>query len=113
MELWVIRSYRPPYGVTFSLGPLVLIGLIAWFTVSMFTDVYHMCADTILMCYIADEEAHNGIAKFASQEFKSYILEHGAVVPGRRGTDASKYVHLAPVAGSQPPNALSSEAAAV
>lgn len=96
-----------------AVGPLVLIGLIAWFTVSMFTDVYHMCADTILMCYIADEEAHDGVAKFASQEFKSYILEHGAVVPGRRGTDASKHVHLAPAAVPQPPNAETSEAAAV
>lgn len=79
----------------------------------MFTDVYHMCADTILMCYIADEEAHNGLAKFANRDFRNYLLEHGAIVPGRRGTDASKYVHLAPVANATPPHALKSEARAV
>ena len=90
-----------------------MIGLIAWFTVSMFTDVYHMCADTILMCYISDEEAHDGVAKYASKEFKNYILEHGAVVPGRRGTDASKYVHLTPGAVPAAPRAIESEAAAV
>jgi hypothetical protein len=43
----------------------------------MFMDVYHMCLDTIFMCYICDEEDHDGVAKFADENTKTFIRENG------------------------------------
>jgi hypothetical protein len=83
-------------------GPLVLIGLITWFTVTMFMDVYHMCVDTVFMCYLADEEAHDGVPKFASGNLKSFILEHGAIVPGTNGTTATAFAPVSPTAATAP-----------
>lgn len=52
----------------------------------MFMDVYHMCLDTILMCYISDEQAHNGVAKYAGDGLRKAVEEHGAIQPGNFGT---------------------------
>ena len=61
-------------------------------------DVYYMCLDTILMCYIADEEANGGEPKYVDRNFKLFIEEHGQIVPGTEGTLAEKdgYVQAAP-----------------
>lgn len=67
-------------------GPLVFVGILSWLTATMFMDVYYMCLDTILMCYIADEEANDGDAKYVDRDFKLFIEEHGQIVPGTEGT---------------------------
>jgi hypothetical protein len=54
----------------------------------MFMDVYHMCIDTIFMCYLSDEEAHDGVPKYVSPDFKKFIEDNGAVKPGEDGTVA-------------------------
>lgn len=66
----------------------MLIGLIAWFTTCMFMDVYQMSLETIFMCFLADEEAHGGIARFADEDTKYFISENGAIIPGTHGTVA-------------------------
>lgn len=52
----------------------------------MFMDVYGLCLDTMLMCYISDEEAHDGIPKYASPEVKAFVDKYGQIVPGTEGT---------------------------
>ena len=41
-------------------GPTILVMIISWMTATMFFDVLQMAIDTILICYISDEEANNG-----------------------------------------------------
>ena len=50
--------------------------IIAWLTASMFTDVYDTSMDTILMCFITDEES-NGSPKFAPKEMAELVDKHG------------------------------------
>ena len=57
------------------IAPTVLTMLIAYFTAAMFCDVYDLITDTVLMCYITDEE-NNGKAKFASDDMHAFIDTH-------------------------------------
>jgi len=57
------------------IAPTVLTMIIAYVTCAMFCDVYDLITDTILMCYITDEEA-NGKAKFASDDMHAFIDTH-------------------------------------
>jgi len=57
------------------IAPTLLTMLIGYFTAAMFCDVYDLITDTILMCYITDEE-NNGKAKFASDDMHSFIDAH-------------------------------------
>ena len=38
------------------IAPLVLTYLLAYFVSCMFNEIYGMCIQTILLCYVADEE---------------------------------------------------------
>lgn len=38
------------------------------------------------MCYISDEQAHNGVAKYAGDGLRKAVEEHGAIQPGNFGT---------------------------
>lgn len=71
------------------IGVLVLIGLIAWFTTSMFMDVYQMSLETIFMCFLADEEANDGQPKYVDGDFKKFMEDEGKIEPGTNGTTAS------------------------
>ena len=42
--------------MTDFIAPTVLIMCIAFITATMFMDVFHMAVDTVIMCYITDEE---------------------------------------------------------
>jgi len=59
------------------IAPTLLTMIIAYVTCAMFCDVYDLITDSILMCYISDEEA-NGKAKFASDDMHSFIDAHTA-----------------------------------
>lgn len=60
-------------------GPItitILVMVLSWSTVTMFTDVYHATIDTIIMCYITDEES-NGLAEFAGEGIGDFIEANG------------------------------------
>jgi hypothetical protein len=61
--------------------PTIMVAVIAWMTATMFFDVLHMSVDTVLQCFITDENApgHDGKAKFASDHMTAIIDEHGAM----------------------------------
>jgi hypothetical protein len=48
-------------------------------TATMFFDVLQMSVDTVLMCYIADEEANDGKAIFAGAKMSDFVSEHGTM----------------------------------
>lgn len=60
------------------IAPTVLTMLLAYMTCAMFCDVFDLITDTILMCYVTDEEA-NGKAKFASDDMHTFIDTHTTV----------------------------------
>lgn len=51
--------------VTGVIAPLVFTFLIAYYVADMFTEVFGMGIDTILMCFIADEEMFDPVDRFA------------------------------------------------
>jgi len=59
------------------IAPTVLVGIISFITVTMFTDVYHTTVDTVLMCFIVDEEHNGGKAYFAGEGLNSFVDTHG------------------------------------
>ena len=60
-------------------APTILVFIISWMTASMFFDVLQMAIDTILMCYVADEEANNGAPIFAGAKMNDFVKENGAM----------------------------------
>lgn len=50
---------------------------IAFMTATMFMDVFHMAVDTVIMCYITDEEQNSGKAVFADTDLSAFIEKNG------------------------------------
>ena len=63
--------------ITDFIAPTVLIMAIAYMTSTMFMDVFHMAVDTVIMCYITDEEQNNGRAVYAEPELSDFIHKNG------------------------------------
>ena len=72
---YIINNYRADV-LSDLVAPTVFVMIIAWLTASMFTDVYDTSMDTILMCFITDEEC-NGSPKFAPKEMADLVDKHG------------------------------------
>jgi choline transporter-like protein 2/4/5 len=58
-------------------APTMFVAIMAWMTATMFMDVLHMGVDTILHCFISDEEHNNGVAVFATDNMKDMVDTHG------------------------------------
>lgn len=50
--------------------------VISWMVVSIFVEVFSMCIDTMLMCYIKDME-ENTTPIYADDSLQSFIQSHG------------------------------------
>lgn len=59
------------------IAPTMLVLLLSLIVVTMFMDVFHMCIDTVIMCYITDEECNDGKPAFATVETQQFITDHG------------------------------------
>ena len=55
------------------ISPLVLIGVLAYFVGLMFIEIFGMGIETMLFCYIADEEMFGPADRFADGDLKSVI----------------------------------------
>ena len=53
----------------------------------MFMDVFHMAVDTVIMCYITDEEQNGGKAVFADSDLSDFIHKNGKLT-----ADHKRYV---------------------
>lgn len=63
--------------MTDFIAPTVLIMGIAFMTATMFMDVFHMAVDTVIMCYITDEEQNDGRAIYADADLADFIHKNG------------------------------------
>jgi choline transporter-like protein 2/4/5 len=61
-------------------GPTLLVMALAWFTASMFCEVFGMAIDTILQCFIVDEEWFEAGQRHAEADLKAFVDKNG----GRR-----------------------------
>lgn len=68
-------------------APCMLIMLLSWIVAAVFMDVLHMSADTVLMSYISDCEAHHGTAVFADSHTHTFVKTYGV---GASGPEAEK-----------------------
>lgn len=54
---YVVLTYgQDPDQMNGIIGPLLLVYILAYFIAIMFNEIYGMCIQTILLCYVADEE---------------------------------------------------------
>ena len=54
---YVLVAYTSPLSdITGLIGPLVVCFILAWWISSIFNELFGMGIETILFCYIADEE---------------------------------------------------------
>lgn len=59
------------------IAPTVLIVFLAWYTAGMFCEVWSMAIDTILVCFITDEEVFEPGERYADGDLRSFIDTHG------------------------------------
>ena len=70
--------------MTDFIAPTVLIMCIAFMTATMFMDVFHMAVDTVIMCYITDEEQNSGKAVFADTDLSAFIEKNGKLTANHK-----------------------------
>lgn len=72
--LYLILAYSVPSGEMNGLvSPLIFTFILAYFVAFMFSEIFGMCIETILCCYIADEEMFAPEKRFADGGLKSAI----------------------------------------
>jgi len=59
------------------LVPVIFIMIIAYFVASLFFSIFSMAVDTILECFVADEEMFNGDDCYAEKDLKEWIDNNG------------------------------------
>lgn len=79
------------------IAPVILVMFIAWATASMFMSVFHMAADTLIVCFITDEEMHLGQPKYADNHIKNFIDEKGGLSEKEMEAIKSKEANFAKV----------------
>ena len=61
------------------LGPTIVIIIIAYFIASLFFSIYSMAVETVLQCFIADEEMFGGGSdSYAENDLKNWIDKNGS-----------------------------------
>jgi len=58
-------------------GPTILVFIIAYFVADMFLDIFEMSSDTILQCFIADEEMFEADTCYADGDLRDWFDEVG------------------------------------
>jgi len=72
----VIGYSIPDSTATGIMGPLIMTAILAYFVACMFCEIFGMCIETILLCFIADEELFDPEKRFAEGSLKSAIPAH-------------------------------------
>lgn len=61
------------------IAPLILVAILAWHTSEVFCEVFGMATDTIIQCFILDEEWNGMENSFALPELRKFIEKHGGM----------------------------------
>ena len=60
-------------GINGIIGPMVIVYILAYFVACMFIEIYGMGIETILLCYVADEEMFSADNRFADGDLKTAL----------------------------------------
>lgn len=60
------------------ISPMVLTFILSYFVACMFVELFGMCIETILLCYIADEEMFEPAKRFADGDLHESIQDTAA-----------------------------------
>eukprot|EP00555_Chaetoceros_dichaeta_P004402 CAMPEP_0198263872 /NCGR_PEP_ID=MMETSP1447-20131203/13843_1 /TAXON_ID=420782 /ORGANISM="Chaetoceros dichaeta, Strain CCMP1751" /LENGTH=666 /DNA_ID=CAMNT_0043952625 /DNA_START=79 /DNA_END=2079 /DNA_ORIENTATION=- len=72
----IISSYVDQAEIHSPVGPAALVFLIALVVGDMFLDLFEMATETILQCFIADEEMFDGDGGYADGDLRKWFDDH-------------------------------------
>jgi len=67
--------------------PCLAIAVISYVIASFFMMVFEVAVDTVFLCFLVDEQAHGGRAKFIHDESKLLSMAGSDDIKARHGTD--------------------------
>jgi len=70
---YVVIDWKLSSELYSATGPAVVVFIIAYYIGTMFLDIFEMSTSTILHCFIADEENHDGDECFADDELRQWF----------------------------------------
>jgi len=77
LACYLCVGYGLPQGETNGIVvPMAMVFVLSYFVASMFTEIFGMAIETILCCYIADEESFPPEERFADGDLKSSVQKH-------------------------------------
>jgi Plasma-membrane choline transporter len=76
--LYLVIAYNADIQMNSIMSPLVVTFILAYFVASMFSEIFGMAVETILCCYIADEEMFPPENRFAENELKFVMSNPGS-----------------------------------
>lgn len=71
--LYLVLAYNSSLDMTSIMSPLVITFILAYFVSSMFNEIFGMAIETVLCCYVADEEMFPPENRFAEGELKAVV----------------------------------------
>lgn len=74
------------------ISPLIFTGILAYFTSAMFCEIFGMGIQTILLCFIADEEMFPPEKRFADGSLQSAVARTAQSASGNTSSTSSKVV---------------------
>ena len=84
------RKIHPDmYQISGIIGPMIFVSIIAYFVSSMFNEIFSMGIETILFCFIADEEMFPAEKRYAESSLSSTIR--------KTNEGAAKQIRVIPV----------------
>ena len=74
------------------ISPLIFTGILAYFTGAMFCEIFGMGIQTILLCFIADEEMFPPEKRFADGSLQSAVARTAQAAAEKSATSSSSKV---------------------
>jgi len=71
-----MSRHIPETELNSPVGPAVMVFIIAIFVGDMFLDLFEMATETILQCFIADEEMFDGEGSYADGDLRKWFSDH-------------------------------------
>jgi hypothetical protein len=76
------------------ISPLIFTGILAYFTGAMFCEIFGMGIQTILLCFIADEEMFPPEKRFADGSLQSAVARTAQAAAEKSATSSSKVIPI-------------------
>lgn len=78
--MYLTIAYNNSIQMNSIMTPLIITFILSYFVASMFNEIFAMAIETVLCCYIADEEMFTVDNRFAENELKFVMSNPGAKV---------------------------------